>query len=193
MAIFIFVITIAVGALYSAQAVNTRLEQNQVILDGVNLAVEVMSRDVRYGSLFHCETAIPNPVPATRRDCKYNDSDGGTVLILKPTGKLTGSTNQANDRIIYYVSNGAIIKNEYPYQATPRTGIQITSSDVNIDTLKFYVSGAKSSQVILPDIPDYDQPLITIIVSGTTIPIKKNVVPVSFSVQTSISSRGLDN
>lgn len=184
MAIFIGVITIATGALFSAQSVNTRLEQTQKVLDGVNLATEVIVRDMRYGSDFYCDTSLPSNPPMTRRQCAY--PNGGTVLIFKPTIPLSGSTNPDNDRVAYYLSNGMLYKNEYPSGGAVMTK-QITSSDVNVQKLSFYSSGLANIAS-----SDYNQPLITFVLSGITIPLKRNVQPVSFSVQTGASSRTLD-
>jgi type II secretory pathway component PulJ len=185
MAVFITVITIATGALFSAQVVNTRLEQTQAILDGVNLATEIMVRDIRYGSLFYCDTALPNPIVQTRRECAYPSR--GTVLVFRPTIGLSGSTDPRQDRVAYYLVGGILYKNEYPYGSLVRTK-QITSNDVNIQSLSFYSMGLQNTSN-----SDLNQPLITLVLSGVTIPKKAVIQPVSFSVQTSASSRMLDN
>jgi prepilin-type N-terminal cleavage/methylation domain-containing protein len=192
MALFISVMTIAVGALFSAQVVNTRLEQTQAVLDGMNLATEVIVRDMRYGSNFYCDTSLPQPAPTLRKGCAY--PGGGTVLIFRPQIALAGSTNQRLDRVAYYLSNGMLYKDEYPYQGSKRT-FQITSSDVNISTLAFYTTGLNSTQGTsdYANASDFNQPLITLVISGVTIPRKKTIQPVSFSVETSASSRALDN
>lgn len=192
MAIFIGVMTIAVGALFSAQVVNTRLEQTQEVLDGVNLATEVIVRDMRYGSNFYCDTSIPFPMTAVRKNCAYPSP--GTVLIFRPTIALAGTADQNLDRVAYYLSNGILYKDEYPSGASKRT-YQITSTDVNVQTLSFYATGLNSTTggSDYAGASDYNQPLITMIISGVTIPRKKTVQPVKFSVQTSASSRALDN
>lgn len=188
LAIFTSIITIATGALFSAQAVNARLEQTQLILDGVNLAVEVMSRDIRYGTIYYCDTAVRTPLQTTRLSCPRSAGIGGTAVIFKPSVKLSQSTDSVSDRIAYYLSNGAIFKDEYWKVSGNyvKKTYQITPSDVNITDLVFYVSGAEGSP------GESNQPLITMIVSGTTIPPKSNVKPVTFTIQTSASSRGLD-
>lgn len=186
MAIFTTVITIAVGALFSAQAVNTRLEQTQSVLDGVNLATEVIIRDIRYGSHFYCSTVLPNPIIVSPQECSYPTS--GTVLVFKPTMSLPGTADPDNDRVAYYVSNGMIYKNLYPYGGTVQTQ-QISSNDVDVERLAFYSEGLQPSTGAGAD---NNQPLITMVLAGVTIPRKVTTIPVSFSVQTSGSSRLLD-
>lgn len=192
MAIFITVITIATGALFSAQAVNVRLQQTQAILDEVNLAAEVMIRDVRYGAIFYCDTTLPTPVPMTRKSCIY--PNGGGVLIFRPVLSLLGSTNRLNDRVAYYVENGTLYKKEYPSGGAERT-LQMTSTGIDVNNLTFFATGAQSMTGTndYSSLSDINQPLVTIIMSGVTIPLKRSVTPVSFSIQTSASSRGVDN
>lgn len=196
MAIFINVVTIATGALYSAQAVNTRLEQTQTVLDGVNLATEVIVRDIRYGSNFYCDNnaSVPTPVPTLRKSCTYA-TGGGNILVFKPTSALSGTTNANQDRVAYYLSSGVLYKNEYPSGGAMRT-YQITASDVSIGRLAFYATGLNSSlgdpSIDYGSVSDTNQPLITLIMSGVTIPKKKTVQPVTFSIETSASSRTLD-
>lgn len=184
LALFTTVITIATGALFSAQAVNTKLQQTQIILDGVNVAMEEMVRDIRYGSIFYCTSSVPNSV-TDRLSCPY--PTGNTVLVFKPAAGLT-SANSANDRIAYYLSGGAIYRQDFPL-GVPGTPVQITTTDVSIETLYFYVKGADT---ISAASPDYIQPGVTLVVSGVTKPTQPHVTPVRFSVQTSISARKID-
>lgn len=191
LALFTMIITIATGSLFSAQAINVRLEQSQVILDGVNLAVEVMSRDILYGSSFYCDTSLPASMFVSRRSCPYQNSQGGNVIIFKPVIALPSSTDPSLDRIAYYVSNGMIYKDEYVMgDINNKQTYQITPSDVLISSLKFFVVGAESSQFSTPDL---NQPIVTIAVSGTTAPTGTTRNSVPFNVQTSVSARGLDN
>ncbi|MDB5260609.1 MAG: hypothetical protein JWN37_840 [Candidatus Nomurabacteria bacterium] len=189
MALFISIITIAVGALFSAQAINARLEQSQVILDGVNLVVEGMTRDIRYGSQFYC--GVPTVAPVPRNDCSYRESVGSSFLVLKPVEPLAGTTDPTQDRITYSLENGVIYKDEYANSnVNNKKRYQITSSDVFISNLTFYVSGALSST---NGGTDTNQPVITLILAGKTLPNNVRARPVTFNVETSISSRGLDN
>jgi prepilin-type N-terminal cleavage/methylation domain-containing protein len=201
-AIFSTVLIISIGALFSAQAINTRLQETQIILDGVNLATEVMARDIRYGSDFHCEAAFPLVhATSSRIGCDYPGSPG-TVLVFKPAVRLSGTTDYTQDRVAYSVQDvtysgvtrGVIIKVEYPFGAQART-YQVTPSDVNIRSLIFFVKGANSSNgaIDVASAFDYDQPTVTLSISGITVPSKTTVPAVEFSLQTSVTSRGLDN
>ncbi len=189
MAIFMFVITIAAGSLFSAQSVNTKLEQTQLILDGVNLATEVMARDIRYGTTFYCDSEIPqNVVRLTRKSCPMNG--GGGALTFKPSVAFPGSAIPSNDRKAYYLLNGVVYRDEYKEgNINNKVSYQITPADVNVKTLKFFVVGAEESSATTLDLI---QPLVTVIISGVTVPEKSNIKPVQFTIQTSISSRPID-
>lgn len=191
MGVFTLVIVIASGALFSAQAINTRLEQTQTILDGMNLTTELVVRDIRYGSNFYCSSgsSVPTPVPTTRQDCPYSTGGGGgSVLVFRPTLALSGSSDPTQDRVAYYVNNGTLYKNEYPSGGAVRT-YQITTTDVNVSSLKFYAKGTKNSGDASAD---YNQPVITIAISGRTIPTKRTVQPITFNIETTASTRTLD-
>jgi len=184
-ALFTTIMTVAIGALFSAQAVNVKLQQTQVVMDGINLAVEEMVRDIRYGSTFYCTDSSfalnPPAIMPDRQDCIY--PDGNTALVFKPANGLTTS-NSTNDRIAYFVSNGALFKKLFPAGDISSVPIQVTAPDIKVNSLVFYVRGTG----IIP--VDYIQPVITISISGVTTKSKTNQV--NFAVQTTTSTRKID-
>lgn len=185
--LFSFIMTIASGALFSAQAVNVRLQQTQAILDNMNLSMEVITRDIRYGSDFYATSSIVTTLPVKRRSCNY-ESNGCKVLYFKPSG----ASNDL-DRVAYYIDSGVMYKKESMF-GVPEKTYQITASDVIIKSLIFFVKGAGSS--VAADNEDgsidYDQPLITITIYGATKPTKSAATTTKFTIQTSISPRELD-
>ncbi len=199
--LFSFIMTLATGVLYTSQAINVKLQETQSILDNVSVSLEIMTRDIRYGSVFHCDTSLNVANFRERRGCSYDDlgvNNGGVVLFFKPV-----DANNSNDRVAYYASTTqtgkVILKDEY-FSGKATTTYQITADDVKIKSLLFYVVGASSTSlakdeggVEIPDSNDYIQPLITLSVSGETIPIKEKASSTKFIVETSISSRVLDN
>lgn len=187
-AVFIFVITLTTGALFSAQSLNVRLQQTQAIMDSLNLGVELMIRDARYGSNFYCTTTVQNI--AGRRSCPHSasGSQSGSVLVLSPPVALRGSTNVLTDRVVYFVSGGVLYKNEYPTGTTARLNIQITPNDVNVSSISFFVTGAESVSE-----GDLNQPVITFSLRGVTIPAKQSERSVEFNIQTTVVPRSIDS
>ena len=193
--LFSSISTLSLGALFNAQSVNARLQETQTILDNMNLSTQTVTRDIRFGSDFHCEVTTPMgsissipTVPTNRKNCAPG-SPQGTVLILKPSD----ATNDS-DRIAYYVSNGVLYKDVYPYLGTT-TVLQMTSDDIYITSLKFYVDGANTSDGSNDDLglTDYKQPLISMFLSGVTRPARSTTPPATFDIQTAISAREVDN
>ena len=105
----------------------------------------------------------------------------------KKVSKLSESIkiiNNSNESIVYYLKDNVIWKRDYSAGITE----QVTSSDIQIDKFNFYVNGSKpvSSN-------DYDQPRVTVIISGQTNPNNDSVTPTKFWVQNTITQRKLDN
>jgi prepilin-type N-terminal cleavage/methylation domain-containing protein len=198
--LFSSVMTIAAGALFTTQSVNTRLQESQAILDNVNLSVETITRDIRYGSNFHCDTGTTTAVSINlRQNCLFS-SGGNTAIYFKPTTALSDS-----DRVAYYVAGGILYKDEYISGAT--TTYQITANDITVQSLIFYVVGANTATGVGEDVAvlgveqhDYLQPLVTLVIAGETKPAEKFFNAdgtlknsTKFTIETSVSSRKLDN
>ncbi len=186
-ALFITVITIATGALFSAQAINVKLQETQAILDEMNLSVQMISKDIRYSSQFYCSSDPEDSsarISGARSSCAY--PSGGTAIFFRPSIALSGTTDASKDRAVYFISNNTLYKTEYPFGGVSQT-YPITSQDIKVNTFEVYVSGAESSPANL------NQPLITFTITGDTVPRALNVKKVRFSLQQSVSPRGLDN
>ena len=195
--LFSGIATIALGSLANVQTINSHLQQNQSVLDNVNLSTQIVMRDVRFGSEFYCAISLPTlslPIPRTRNSCIqggiYNSGNGGSVLIFEPADAATST-----DRVAYYLLQGVLYKNEY-YSGATNT-LQITSNDVTITSLRFYVNGAQSSDGLSDEGSafDYQQPLITMLVSGiaTAELNTRKASSSAFSLETTVSARSLDN
>jgi prepilin-type N-terminal cleavage/methylation domain-containing protein len=192
--LFSGIATISLGALFNAQSINARLQESQAILDNVNLSTQTIARDIRFGSEFYCTTSLPLTsvlVPTIRKSCPYGVglTGGGTVLIFRPA-----ETSTSTDRVAYYLKNGVLYREDYPRNAASST-LQMTSNEVTIKSITFFVDGAQKSDGSNDDAgaSDYKQPLISILISGDTKPTMSSVKPVTFNIQTSVSAREIDN
>ena len=192
--LFSFIMTLATGVLYTTQAINVKFQETQSVLDNVNLSMDTMFHDIRYGSDFHCETLVAgeHPYKNLRVSCPFS-SGGGNILFFRP---VDVDADSDSDRVAYYASStihgNVILKDEYIGGAT--TTYQITADDVTINSLKFYVTGANtiSGNSDIGAVSDYVQPLVTIAVSGETRPVMSKASSTKFYVQSTISSRYID-
>ena len=208
--VFSSVMVIAAGALLTTQSINTKLKESQSVLDNVNLSVELMARDIRYGSEFHCgvstftgATLNPTASSTLRKNCSFV-RQGGTMLIFKPYNAATST-----DRVAYYLDSGSILyKDEYTDEGNATTTYQVTTDNVTIKSLVFYVSGANTSAGVGRDVfnaHDYEQPIVSFTIFGETEPSSGyfkviagegteavNIKAVKFIVQDSVTSRILD-
>lgn len=193
--LFSGIATVSLGALFNAQSVNAKLQESQAILDNINLSTMTVTRDIHFGSEFYCTNDLPltmATVPTVRKNCVRAGgglSGGGTVLIFRPVDTATSS-----DRVAYYIKKGVLYKEDYPFQAASTT-LQMTSNEVTIKSLTFYVDGAQTSDGSSDEANafDYKQPLISFLLSGDTKPTRSSAPPVNFNIQTSISAREIDN
>ncbi len=189
--LFSSIATLSLGALFNAQSVNARLQETQAILDNINLSSQTVTREIRFGSDFYCSTTLPTSqsvVPTQRKNCEEGTTPG-TILIFRPSD----ATNEL-DRVAYYVSNGVLFKDVYPYLGST-TVLQMTSDDVNITSFRVNVNGANTStgENDVSNAIDYAQPLIRIYLTGKTRPAKASTPPATFDIQTAVSARELDN
>lgn len=197
--IFSFLMTLATGVLYMTQAVNVKLQETQAILDNVNFTIDTISRDVRYGADFHCGSSYSISTETEyllRKDCNY-DGSGNKILFFKPVNSASD-----NVRVAYYASTTSdgyevIMKDEYDAGGILITSNQVTSNDVAIKNLSFYVEGAYTKDDSIPyknvdHSIDFKQPLVTILLSGETIPITHNSSSTKFSIQSTVTSHRID-
>ncbi|MDE2031132.1 MAG: prepilin-type N-terminal cleavage/methylation domain-containing protein [Patescibacteria group bacterium] len=160
LSIFMIIMVIALGALVSASNDAGNARALRSAMDNVNFAMESMTRSLRTGSEYYCSNTITLPFSsATTRDC-----NGESGIAFMPAT----STNQDT---AYISNNGAL-------QVCHPNCVDITSPDVSIDMLKFFVKGTSTTDNI--------QPSIYIIMKGT-VTIKG--VPNTFAIQTMVSQR----
>jgi prepilin-type N-terminal cleavage/methylation domain-containing protein len=188
--LFSGIVTLALGVLFNVQVINAQLQKTQTILDNANLSLLAMTREIRYGAAFYCTNTATSTGPLVRRDCSQA-TGSGTFLYFRPS-----DAERDNDRVGYFVSGGILYKVELPEVGASST-YQMTSSEVSIDSMKFYVDGALSGGSPSKNeggvAVDYEQPLVSIFITGKAKALTTKEVPVSFRLQTQVSPRMLDN
>lgn len=137
-------------------------------MDNVNFAMESITRSIRMGTNYYCASSgatvnLTDLTSSNVQDC----NSGGTLIAFKPQDAT------ALYKTAYQLSNGSI---QMTMNGGPWTSI--TSSDVTIDQLRFFVKGSSPTDNI--------QASVYIIVKGT---VTTKEGSISFSLQTMASQR----
>lgn len=163
--LFTVIVTISMGALLSIFDANRKTQSLKTVMDNLNLALEDMSRTVRFAEHYHCGNTgtLGNP-----RDCENGDS----FLAVTFEG-----------RTVVYRQNGSAIQRS---NDGGLTYANVNSSDTVIENLKFYVFGTQ------PGPGDVDQPYVLAVIKGYAGSPGKPRTRSDFSIQTLMSQRALD-
>lgn len=163
--VFLIVMTISMGAILGIFNANDKVGTLKITMDNLNLAVETMSREIRFGTRYNCGLVEPITTP--------------TNCVL---GSEVGLSFRANDgkQISYRRGASNIVKS---IDGGPE--ISVTAPEVNIQNLTFYVSGASGPP------GDTLQPRVIIIIKGEA--GTKASSQSGFTLQTEVSQRLLDN
>ncbi len=177
-ALFSVVMVVALGALLSMSVSIRKAEAINSSINNLSAAMDAISRTVRTGTNYHCGSGGTLSVP---QDCaldsffSYLNYDGNQVNycladVTAPTTCVNGVTCPTGKscEIIRLIAGGS-------YQP-------LTSPEINITSLGFYVTGSLRS--------DTEQPKVTIVVAST-IPVTSNTTT-DFNLQTSVTQRIYD-
>lgn len=175
-AIFATVMVLSLGALLAMAESNRRVETMKSVINTLNFALDSMSRSIRTGYGYECnQSPIPFSGATTPADCASSPStrfafmDSDNVSVAYCLGTVSPlACNTSGTAILRSKSGGTLAP--------------ITSREVVIQTLAFYVIGAPTG--------DSMQPKVTMLISG--------YVDVSatqrstFNLQTSVTQRIYD-
>lgn len=133
--IFIIVMTISMGAIIGVFDANRKSRSLKTVLNNLNLAVESMSKEIRFGKNYHCGASGDLTAP---QNCQ-NVSDDHTLMSFLSSDNL---------QIIYRL-NGNIIEKSIDGGGTY---IAVTAPEIVIDDLTFYTIGAGTSDTLQPKV-----------------------------------------
>jgi prepilin-type N-terminal cleavage/methylation domain-containing protein len=120
--IFAMVMLVATGAVFSIVEANRKTHSLKSVMTNLNFALESMTRDIRVGSRYGCDTEISVP-----GDCVT----GGSVFHYTPN-----TAAAPGDQIKYTLANSRIQKTNYGGSQAP---VYTTAAEIVIETLRFYV------------------------------------------------------
>ncbi len=169
-ALFTVVMMVSIGALLSLVDASRKAQGIQSVMNNLNVTLDGTVRALRMGSAYE--------VRNQNRELSFIPFGGDS------TDKWTYSFEENID------SNGELRGRIYKYykpQGLSRVKVPITASEVDIDEVKFYVSGTVDTD----DTDGILQPRVMIIVRGRAGLDKENTTT-SFDIQASATQRLLD-
>lgn len=178
-AVFVFsvVMVLATGAIFSIVSANKTSQAIKSVMDNLNSALDSMSREIRYGTVYSCDSS---PDFITPSSCP--DSGDNTVFsfVARPT-----SIDPSGAEVIYMFKSDASLATGAIYKCyddtSPDNCLRITAPEVYITNLHFYVKGAGRNEDT--------QPQLLITISGYA---KAGTAMSPFNIETLVSQRTLD-
>ena len=130
LSIFIVIMTISMGSILGVFDANRKSRSLKTVLSNLNLAVESMSKEMRFGQNYHCGSGTVT----TPQNCPSGDT-------------LMSFLSSDNVQVTYRFNNQTIEK-------STGTGdyIPVTAPEIVIDNLTFYTLGAGASNTLQPKV-----------------------------------------
>jgi len=131
-AVFVVVMTISMGSLINITEANRKTKTLKIVLNNLNLAVESMSKEIRFGRNYNCGSTGDLTLP---RNC--TGSGDSQFNFLSSGGLLVN----------YRFNNNSIEK-----QVDGEGYIAITAPEIVIEDLVFLTVGAGTSDTLQPKV-----------------------------------------
>lgn len=161
--LFTIVMLMGIGSLVVSSNSAKASQKLRIAVDNVNFAIESMSRELRTGTYFYCnEGSFTMPSP----NITGCSASGGTAIAFIP--------QNGTEKIAYVLNNKKLQR----YPGGGGSPVDLVSSDVTVETLRFYVKGS--------DLNDKIQPSVQIIMKGV---VNIKGVDTPFVIQTLATQR----
>ena len=128
--IFIIIMTISMGSIVGTLDANRKSRALKTVINNLNLAVESMSKEIRFGKNYHCGSGTVTD----RKNCPEGDT---LISFLSSEGTQ-----------ITYRLNGSSIEK----QIGSLGYIKLTAPEIIIDSLTFYALGTLTGDGLQPKI-----------------------------------------
>ena len=127
--VFSMAMLISVSSFLSLQSSEKKVQVVTNIQNNLRFALEIMAKEIRTGELYHCALDAgtqPLDCPSGASSITFKNTQGQTIIYRKIDSGVQKSAN-----------GGASFQ-------------PLTSSDITVDDLKFYVVGAPSNDNLQP-------------------------------------------
>jgi prepilin-type N-terminal cleavage/methylation domain-containing protein len=172
--IFSIVMLVSTGAIFSMVEANKKARAVQSVMTNLNFALESMSRDIRVGSGYSCESAA-----GSRVDCL----GGGDYFSFYANRDVNGNgIINAFDTVTYRKVGSRIEKEILTNEGAGGLSVSspITASEIQVTNMQFYVTGTGIGE---------GQPKVTVVIQGYS---GTSTTRSDFNIQTTVSQRTSD-
>ncbi len=125
--IFIVVMMISMNSILGVFDANRKSRSLKTVMSNLNITIETMSKEMRYGSNYHCGSSGTFTIP---QNCPSGDT-------------LVSFLSSDNEQITYRL-NGTFIEKEVDGAGY----VPLTAPEVTIQNLTFYVLGAGANNLL---------------------------------------------
>lgn len=167
--IFSLIMVIVGGSIISIFDANRKSQNLRSVMDNLNLTLESMTRSIRFGTNYHCDVTYLSVAWTSPHDCAAGAT---SIAVTTQTGAL-----------VLYRLNGSKIERSID---NGTTYYGVTSADISITNIKFYVFGSDSYTN-----GDMRQPRVILAVSGSV--GGKASSKSTFTLETMVSQRAVDS
>jgi prepilin-type N-terminal cleavage/methylation domain-containing protein len=181
--LFAVVMLVSVGALLSLVTANRKAQGLQSVMNNMNVAIDGMVRAVRMGSSYDGSGQCSGNIDGQPKDC----TGGSTQFSFEPYHNCSDPNTHCDGsglvprRIYWYDSvSKSIYRSD---DGTLAGSAPITSPEVNINSVTFYVLGSASG--------DTQQPKVLIVIKGSA-GSAQLVTSTTFHIQATAVQRILD-
>ena len=175
LALFSVVVLVCTAALLALINVNKKAQAIQAVMNDLNVTIDGMVRNMREGSVYNC-----GGTTAAATDCSNGNS---SLVSFAPYG---ASSTDATKRWVYQFV--APVGSSTGYIQRSKDGgtnySRLTSTEVSISSITFYVVGTNSA--------DNYQPRILIVIKGTAGNVYDAKTSTQFHIEASATQRQLD-
>jgi prepilin-type N-terminal cleavage/methylation domain-containing protein len=198
--IFTIIAVGGISILLSAQRAYKRLSENRIAVDNINLVLNNISREIKFGTDYKCANSVTTQDFTGTNFYLYPSISNIDSLSTTPNAFCNAIIFTPQDstttRIVYYLKKTNFSVNEADYELnndqntfTKKLDVIMTSSDFSINDFNTAISGIATD--------DNLQPKVKILISGLITTNKNNqngtTATSSFTVQQVVSQRTLDN
>ncbi|MDO8564419.1 MAG: type II secretion system protein [bacterium] len=167
--IFSIIMVVTVGSFLTILQANYKAQSLKTVLNNLHFALENMSRNLRTGSVYHCDVGVG--VVDEPQDCA--STPAASIAFASRDGSRVRYRHQgkAIERAIIRAEDGGAV-----------TYIPITAPELEVEQLQFFVDGSNDA--------DSRQPRVLILMSGSM--KGKGKVVSRFDIESLVSQRLLD-